>query len=150
MTHEAIPEHVEKTASLVIDSAIAVHRQLGPGLLESVYETCLCHELCKRNVNYQRQIELPVEYDGHKLDAALCLDVLANDCVIVELKAVEKIIPLYKAQVLTYLKLTGKRLGLLINFNVPLLKDGLKRVEIGDRIHSRGPATQLTDRLRAS
>ena len=89
---------------------------------------CLCHELSKRGIPNQRQVELPVVYDSVRIDAALRLDVLADNCVIVELKSVEESIALYEAQLLTYLRLTGKRLGLLINFNVPLLKDGLKRL----------------------
>ena len=93
-----------------------------------MYEACLCHELAKRGVAFQRQLALPVVYDGVRLDAGLRLDLLAANCLIVELKAVEKHNPLFEAQLLTYLKLTGFRLGLLINFNVPLLKDGIRRV----------------------
>jgi len=126
--HEPITSDVEYIASLIIESAFKVHRSLGPGLLESVYEICLCHELTKGGLKFRRQVELPILYDGNKLESGLRIDVLVEDEVIVELKAVENIIPLYKAQVLTYLKLTGKRLGLLINFNVPLLKDGIKRI----------------------
>jgi len=97
-------------------------------LIESVYETCLCHELSKRSIPFKRQASLPIVYDSMQLDSGLRLDLLVADLVIVELKAVEKVNPLYDAQLLTYLKLTGKRLGLLINFNVPLLKDGLRRI----------------------
>ncbi|MGA2066262.1 MAG: GxxExxY protein [Thermoguttaceae bacterium] len=123
-----IPEETERIAKAVIDAAFAVHKTLGPGLLESVYEACLCHELSKRRVPFRSQVALPVVYDGVRLDAGLRLDLIAGEAVIVELKAVEKHNPLFEAQLLTYLKLTGHRLGLLINFNVPLLKDGIKRM----------------------
>ena len=112
-----------------MDAAFRVHRELGPGLLESVYEKCLCHELKKLGVTFEQQLQLPVLYDGITIDAGLRLDVLAKgDCVVVELKAVEQLTPLFEAQILTYLKLADKRLGLLINFNTKLLKDGIKRV----------------------
>ena len=123
-----LPPETERNASAVVDSALKVHRALGPGLLESVYETCLCHELTQRGVPWKAQVTVPVVYDGLRLDSGLRLDVLVAETVIVELKAVEKMIPLFKAQLLTYLKLTGLRLGLLINFNVPLIKDGIKRI----------------------
>jgi GxxExxY protein len=112
----------------VLDAAFEVHRRLGPGLLESVYEVCLCHELAKRRISFQSQVSLPVLYDSIRLDAGLRLDLLVEDQLVVELKAVEKLIPLHEAQLLTYLKLSGKRLGLLLNFNTALLKDGVKRV----------------------
>jgi len=99
-----------------------------PGLTEPVYEACLCYELSKRRVAFQKQLSFPVVYEQVRLDAGLRLDVLVDDRVVVELKSVEKLIPLFEAQLLTYLKLTGKRLGLLINFNVPLLKEGIKRI----------------------
>ena len=111
-----------------MDAAFKVHRTLGPGLLESVYEVCLCHELAKQKIAFQKQLSLPIVYDGVRLDAGLRLDLLVADVVIVELKAVEKMNPLYEAQLLTYLKLTGKRVGLLMNFNASVLKDGFKRL----------------------
>ena len=120
-----VPEEDELLAAQVVDAAIRVHRLLGPGLLESVYETCLCHELGKRGVGYSSQAILPVMYDGVRLDAGLRLDLLVGNRVIVELKATERMLPLYEAQLLTYLKQSGLRLGLLMNFNVPLLKDGI-------------------------
>ncbi|MFH1743041.1 MAG: GxxExxY protein [bacterium] len=126
--HAAIPERAEHAAKVVVDAAYQVHSALGPGLLESVYEVCLCHEIKKRGVPFLNQVTLPVMYDGVRLDAALRLDVLVDDCLIVELKAVEMMIPVYTAQLLTYLKLTGHRLGLLINFNVPVIKDGIRRI----------------------
>ncbi len=125
---EPIPKFTEHVASQVVDSALQVHRSLGPGLLKSIYESCLCHELSKRDIAFENQLELPILYDGVLLDSGLRLDILAGDSVVVELKAVEKMIPLYEAQVLSYLKLANKRLGLLINFNVPLIKDGIKRL----------------------
>ena len=125
---QAIPAETERIAKEVVDAAFAVHKNLGPGLLESVYEVCLCHELAQRGVPFQSQLSLPVVYDGVRLDAGLRLDLLAGDSVVVELKAVEKHNPLFEAQLLTYLKLTGHRLGLLINFNVPLIRDGIKRI----------------------
>jgi GxxExxY protein len=125
-----IPEEVERIAKAVLDAAFAVHKALGPGLLESVYEICLCHELAKRAIPFRSQVALPIIYDGVRLDAGLRLDLVVAECVIVELKAVEKSNPLFEAQLLTYLKLTGHRLGLLLNFNVPLLKDGIKRLVV--------------------
>lgn len=128
MNHQPIPPIAEDAARTVVDCALRVHRALGPGLLESVYEVCLCHELQKAGSSFLRQVSLPVHYDGLKLDAGLRLDLLVADELIAELKAVEHILPVHKAQLMTYLKLTGKRLGLLINFNVPLIKDGIHRV----------------------
>jgi GxxExxY protein len=127
---EQIPEGVNLAAGIVVDAALAVHRALGPGLLESVYSLCLAHELRKRGLRVLREVALPIEYDGVVLDAGLRLDMLVDDCVIVELKAVELILPVHHAQVLTYLKLTGHRLGLLINFNTPLIRDGIRRVAL--------------------
>ena len=111
-----------------MDAVVRVHRALGPGLLESVYETCLAHELRKRGLQVRTQISVPVVYDGERLEAGLRLDLVVDDNVIVEVKAVEKMNPVCEAQLLTYLKLTGLRLGLLVNFNVPLAKDGIKRL----------------------
>ena len=111
----------------IIGCAIKVHRTLGPGLLESTYEVCLVHELKKAGLQVERQVSLPIFYDGIKLDADYQLDVLVEDKIILELKSVEKLLPIHKAQILTYLKLADKKLGLLINFNVTVLKNGLKR-----------------------
>ena len=111
----------------VIGAAIEVHRILGPGLLESIYQMCLCRELELRGINYATQVELPVTYKGYELDCNLKMDLVLPGLLVVELKAVEKLLPIHEAQLLTYLKLSGIRLGLLINFNVPLLKDGIKR-----------------------
>jgi len=125
--YEPISEEVESVAKPIIDALLQVHQHLGPGLLESVYETCLCHELEKRKLAFERQKSLPIIYDGLRLDGSLQLDLLVNDSVIVELKAVERLLPVHEAQLLSYLKLSNIRLGLLINFNVPLFKDGIKR-----------------------
>ena len=112
----------------VIGAAIAVHRELGPGLLESAYEMCLEYELRQRGVKVEKQIPMPVVYKGIKLDCGYRLDLLVENCMIVELKAVDALLPIHDAQLLTYLKLRKLRLGLLINFNVPLLKHGVKRL----------------------
>jgi GxxExxY protein len=112
----------------IIGAAIEVHRELGPGLLESAYDTCLCYELKQRNFNVACQVPLPVRYKGVILDCGYRIDALVNDLVVVELKSVEDITDLHRAQLLTYLRLTGKRVGLLMNFNVPVLKDGIVRM----------------------
>ena len=119
---------VDQLARQVVDAAFRVHSELGPGLLEGVYEVCLAHELKKRGIPFERQLSLPVIYDGVHIEAGLRLDLLVASELIVEIKAVESLLPVHKAQVLTYLKLSGRTLGLLINFNVPLIKDGIKRV----------------------
>ena len=106
---------------------LEVHRNLGPGLLESAYEECLCHELHLRGLDFKRQVELPLLYKGLKLDCGYKLDLIVQDRIILELKAVEKLLPIHEAQLLTYLRLTGKRVGLLIKFNVPLLTQGIIR-----------------------
>jgi len=110
-----------------IGAAIEVHKQLGPGLLESAYEECLCHELAIRKINFERQKPIPLVYKDTKLDCGYRLDLLVEGRVVVELKAVDGLGPIHDAIVLTYLKLSGHKIGLLINFNVALLKDGIKR-----------------------
>jgi GxxExxY protein len=124
----AVSSETDRLAKEVVDSAFKVHSVLGPGLLESVYEICLAHELSKRGLKFQTQIAFPIFYDGLCLDAGLRIDLLVQDELVVELKAVETMLPLFEPQLLTYLKLTNKRLGLLINFNVPKIKDGIKRI----------------------
>ena len=111
----------------IIDSAMKVHTALGPGLLESAYEACLAHELKKRGFQIERQKEMPIEYDGEVIDVGYRLDLLVNNTVVVELKAVSEIVPIHEAQIISYLKLGRKPVGLLINFNVKQLKDGVKR-----------------------
>jgi GxxExxY protein len=112
----------------IIDAALKVHTALGPGLLESAYEACLLHELQKRKLQVASQVILPVSYDGITVDLGYRVDLLVEDLVIVELKAVEKLHPVHKAQLLSYLKLSGKQLGLLINFSELHLKDGIQRI----------------------
>jgi GxxExxY protein len=111
----------------IIGSAIEVHKPLGPGLLESAYEECLCHEFNLRGISYKRHHAVPVQYKGAKLDCGYRIDVLVEDRVVLELKSVDCLEPIHEAQVLTYLKLTGHKVGLLINFNVSVLKKGIKR-----------------------
>jgi GxxExxY protein len=125
---EPISARAEDIAAGVVDGAICVHKQLGPGLLECVYETCLCHELSTRDIPFRRQVEVPVSYDGIRLDSGLRIDIFVDDRVIIELKALETVLPVHEAQLLTYMKLTDCRLGLLLNFNVPLMKQGIKRM----------------------
>jgi GxxExxY protein len=124
---EPIPGAIEEAGARLLDAAYKVHRNLGPGLLESVYETCVCHELKKMGVPFQRQVCLPLYYDGIEIETGLRFDLLVDGLVIGELKAKEAITPVDEAQLLTYLRLTSKRLGYLINFNVVLLKTGIKR-----------------------
>jgi GxxExxY protein len=124
-------EGLDRLATIVVERAMVVHSALGPGLLESVYEACLAHELAKVGLSMQRQVTLPVHYDGTVLDAGFRVDVLVAKHLVVEIKAVEKLLPIHSAQLLTYLKLGGFRLGSLLNFNVVHMRDGLKRVAHG-------------------
>ena len=119
---------INKLSSKVIGAAIEVHKYLGPGLLESAYEECLCHELELRKFPFEKQKELPVEYKGARLDCGYRLDMIVASKLIVELKACDRLLPIHEAQLLTYLRLTGIKTGLLINFNVPVLKEGIKRL----------------------
>jgi len=128
MEYEKTSEREEVIATKIVDAAYNVHKVLGPGLLEKVYEVCFCHELRKRELSYQRQVDIPIEYDGLKFDEGLRLDVLVEELIICEIKAVDKMNPVWQAQLLSYLKLTGKRIGFLINFNVPIVKNGIKRI----------------------
>ncbi len=125
-----VPPDVEKVGKAVLDAAFKVHTALGPGLLESVYETCTAYELVQSGFGAPTQVALPVTYRGIKMDAGLKPDMIVNDCVIVEFKSVETMHPVFDAQLITYLKLTGIRLGFLINFNVVHLKDGIKRMVV--------------------
>ena len=119
---------LNQTSGQVVDAAMKVHTVLGPGLLESAYEACLLFELRKRGLQAGKQVALPVTYEDVKIDVGYRVDVLVEDRIIVELKAVEKVLPLHEAQLLSYLKLSDRKLGLLINFNVMRLKDGIKRM----------------------
>lgn len=111
----------------IIGAAIAVHRELGPGLLESAYEECFCYELSQRDLRFRRQVQLPVTYKSVKLNCGYVVDVIVEEAVLLELKSVEAILPVFEAQLLTYLKLSGLRIGLLMNFNAPVMKDGIVR-----------------------
>lgn len=119
---------IEKVAAIIVDAAFKVHTALGPGLLESAYEVCLVHELQKRGLRCARQVVLPIEYDGEQVDAGFRMDVIVEDVVVVEVKAVEQFAPIHQAQLLTYLKLSKITLGFLINFNVIHLRHGIKRM----------------------
>lgn len=128
MEYAPIPLEVELLANKVFKSALKVHKTLGAGLLESVYEICLTHELEKLGLKVERQVALPIVYDGIALDAGMRLDLWIDRKLIIEVKAVESLLPIHQAQLMTYLKLTGNRLGLLINFNIALIKNGIRRV----------------------
>ena len=128
INYRALSEREEQVGRLVVNSAFEVHKNLGPGLLEKVYEICFCYELEKRNLNYSRQVDVPIQYSGIIFNEGLRLDVIVEDLVICELKAVEIVNPVWEAQLLSHLKLTNKRLGYLINFDVPLIKNGIKRM----------------------
>ena len=127
---EPLPPEVEKVATATVDAAYKIHKALGPGLIESVYEQCLVHELRNRNFAVRSQLDLPIHYDGIVIDSGLRPDLLIADVLIVEVKAVEQMNPVYQAQLLTYLKLMKKRLGLLINFNVPVISKGIERITL--------------------
>lgn len=127
MNYIPLSNKEEQIAKAIVNSTFAVHKQLGPGLLEKVYEVCLCHELSKRKMRFKRQVDIPINYDGIIFDEGLKLDVLVEDLVICELKAVDEVNPVWEAQILSHLKLANKRLGFLINFNVPIIKRGIKR-----------------------
>lgn len=128
MEFEETSTREERVAAEIVDAAYTVHKKLGPGLLEKVYEVCLCHELSKRKLSSERQINLPITYDGMTFDEGLRLDVLVENLIIIEIKAADKTNPVWQAQLLSYLRLTGKRIGFLINFNTPLIKNGIKRI----------------------
>jgi GxxExxY protein len=119
---------LEELATQVVDAAYKVHHQMGPGLLEQVYEECLIREFSKRGIPVQRQVQVPLVYDGEPLSSIMRLDLLVADTVILEIKAIESLLPVHEAQLLSYLKLTDKRLGFLINFNVPVIRDGIQRI----------------------
>jgi GxxExxY protein len=125
---EPVSERIDEVAREIVDAAFRLHVALGPGLLESVYEACMCRELSRRDIPFEKQIEVPIIYEGVRLESEFRLDLLVDDLVIVELKAVDELLELHKAQLLTYLKLARKRVGLLINFNVVKIKDGIRRL----------------------
>ena len=119
---------IEEVARQIVDAAIKVHRALGPGLLESAYQKCLAYELRKRSLRVECEVLQPVIYEDVRIDAGYRIDMLIEDCVIIENKTVEKLLPIHQAQLLTYLKLRDCRLGFLLNWNVPLMKQGIKRM----------------------
>ena len=121
----------ERIATRIVHAAFVVHRTLGPGLLESIYEACFCHELGKVGLASRRQVAVPLVYDDLRFEEGLRVDVLVEDKIVCELKAVEKVVPVHRAALLSQLKLTGKRLGFLVNFNVPVIKDGIERFVLG-------------------
>jgi GxxExxY protein len=119
--------YLNQVTGAVIGAAMEVHRRLGPGLLESAYQECLCREFSVRQISFEREKPLPVEYKGTRLECGYRLDMLVADAVVVEVKSVESLAPVHEAQLLTYLRLGGWKVGLLINFNVPILKQGIRR-----------------------
>jgi GxxExxY protein len=118
----------EELSEKVLGAAIEVHRELGAGLYESIYRECICHELSLRGIAFRREVPIPISYKGIKLDCGYRADLIVEERLLLELKAVEKLIPVHKAQLMTYMKVTGMKVGLLLNFNVPLLKDGIIRI----------------------
>ncbi|HTX90438.1 MAG TPA: GxxExxY protein [Anaerolineales bacterium] len=126
--HITLPPGTEEIARKIVDAAFMIHKALGPGLLENVYEVCFCHELKKRGLKVQRQVAIPIKYDGIVFDEGLRLDVLVEERIICELKVVDSLNEVHQAQLLSQMKLTGKRLGFLINFNVAVIKYGIKRM----------------------
>ena len=122
---------IEASGAAIVDSAIQVHRALGPGLLESAYQACLAYELLKRGHSVATELVLPLTYDGQRIDAGYRIDMLVDDCIIVEKKAMDSLLPIHEAQLLTYMKLRDCRLGYLLNWNVKLMKNGIKRMVNG-------------------
>jgi GxxExxY protein len=139
---------VNEITQAIIGSAIEVHRVLGPGLLESAYQQCLCQELACRGIPFERERELPVQYKGLRLDCGYRIDLLVADQVVVEIKAVDTLLPIHDAQVLTYLRLGGWKAGLLINFNVPVLKQGIRRLVLGLEEESHQNSSAFSASLR--
>jgi GxxExxY protein len=122
-----LSERTEEIGKIIVNSAFKVHKQLGPGLLERVYEVCLAHEITKAGLDVKRQVDVPIFYDGIEFSEGLRLDLLVEDSIIIEIKAVEQINPVWEAQIISQIKLLNKDLGYLINFNVPLIKSGIRR-----------------------
>ncbi len=122
-----LSERTEEIGRIIVNSAFKVHKQLGPGLLERVYEVCLAHEISKTGLDVKRQVNIPIVYDGIEFSEGLRLDLLIEDSIIIEIKAVEQMNPVWEAQIISQLKLLNKDLGFLINFNVPLIKSGIRR-----------------------
>jgi GxxExxY protein len=127
MKFSPLSEKEESLAQIIVNAAFIVHKELGPGLLEKIYEVCLAHMITKLGADVKRQVSIPIKFDGIQFEEGLRLDMLVDELAICEIKAVELINPVWEAQVLSHLKLTGKRLGFLINFNVPVIKQGIRR-----------------------
>ena len=130
---------IEETAKTIVDSTIKVHRALGPGLLESAYQQCLAYELRKRGLRVECEVVLPIVYDGQQIDAGYRIDMFIEGCVIIENKAIDQVLPIHQAQLLTYLKLRDCRLGFLMNWNVRLMKDGIQRM-VNNYDYKTGPS----------
>ncbi len=128
VNYKPLTERETWLASQIVDMAICIHKFLGPGILEMVYENCFCYELAKRRIGYEKQKTIQLRYDKLVIDEGLRIDILADDLVVIELKAQEYYHPVWQAQALSYLKLSGKRLGYILNFNVPLMREGISRV----------------------
>jgi GxxExxY protein len=126
--HQGVPDELDRLGRVIVDAGLKVHRAFGPGLLESAYEHCLAHELKARGLSITQQARLPITFEGMTLDAGYRLDLMVNDLVIVEVKAIEALTKLHEAQLLTYLRLSGRRLGYLMNFNVRMFRDGVRRL----------------------
>lgn len=127
MTAEPVPKHIDDIARAIVHAAYEIHTTLGPWLLESVYERCLMRELLLRGLRPRNQVAIAMDYKGEAIECGFRADLIVDDCVLVEIKAVETLSPVHTAQILTYLKLTGLRVGLLMNFNVSLIKNGIRR-----------------------
>lgn len=125
---ERTREEIEQVAKQLVDAMIAVHRELGPGLLESTYQACLAHELRSRGIEVRPEVALPVHYRGLAIEVGYRIDLLVADCIVIENKSVQALAPIHEAQLLTYLRLSGHRLGFLVNWNVPIIKNGIKRM----------------------
>jgi GxxExxY protein len=125
-----VPGATDRIATQIVDAGFQAHQALGAGLLESAYEECLAYELTQRGISYQRQVGMPLSYKGLKLDVGYRIDLLAASSVVIEIKAIEALLPIHQAQVITYLKLSGCRIGLLMNFNTRLYKNGVRRIAL--------------------
>jgi len=141
------PRRLDRLTEQIIGAAIEVHRQLGPGLMESAYEECLCYELSQLALPFRRQVQLPISYKGIKLDCGYKMDLVVDDSVVLELKTVDRLLPVHTAQLLTYLRLSGKTVGLLLNFNEPVLRKGIKRLvhhyaESGEEARTSAPSAR--------
>lgn len=127
MEFDGLSIEEERIGKVIVNASFKIHRSIGPGLLEKIYEVCLAHELRKAGLDVKRQVTIPIQYDGICFDEGLRLDLLVEDRVVIEIKSVEQVNPVWEAQIISHLKLTGLNLGYLINFNVPLIKNGIRR-----------------------